>query len=196
MGYPFFRRKKKLIKPAYQIKVTLTIVISLIVYSIILGMLIFYPLWMELQSATSIYEKEKISYAILSLHKVLWPAVVVIAILVGIQVVFASHRVAGPIYRVERTLEELLRGNFHVRMRLRKGDEFRELEDVVNRLAECLQQTREQDGALHDELVRELKAIGSALEKEGGTDHARDRLNRLIERFSTEYAFSIGEKKG
>ncbi len=196
MGHPFFRRKKKLIKPAYQIKATLTIVISLIIYSIILGMLIFYPLWMELQSATSIYEKEMVSYAILSLHKVLWPAVVVIALLVGIQVILASHRVAGPVYRVERTLEELLKGNFHVRMRLRKGDEFRELEDVVNRLADHLQQRREQDMALHEELVRELKAIGSVLEKEGGTGHATDRLNRLIERFSTEDASSIGEKKG
>ena len=196
MGYPFFRRKRKLIKPAYQIKVTLTIVVSLIIYSVILGMLIFYPLWMELQSASSIYEKEKISYAILSLHKVLWPAVIVISLLVGIQVIFASHRVAGPIYRLEKTLEELINGNFSIRMRLRKGDEFKELEGVMNRLAEYLEGVKKRDEALHQELLGELKALKSSLEKEGVAEDTKQRLARLIERLATEDVFSPEEKRG
>ncbi len=196
MGYPLFRRKRKLIKPAYQLKVTLTIVISLMVYSIILGMLIFYPLWMELQSATSIYEKERISYAILSLHRVLWPAVIVISILVGLQVIFASHRVAGPVYRLEKTLEELARGNFSVRMKLRKNDEFKELETVINRLAEYLEGMKKRHLTLHREMLEELESLKAVIEKEGASADVKNRLNRLIERLSEDDSNSVEKKNG
>ena len=189
MGHPLFRRKKKLIRPAFQLRIAITIVVSLITYSVILGLLIFYPLWLELESAVSIYEKERISLAILSLHRVIWPAVVVVAVLVGVQVVLASHRIAGPVYRLDQTLRELIRGNFSVRMNLRKKDEFRELEDLVNELSEYLQSVRDRDRRLHAEVAKEMEDIVASVRK-GGNHEAADQLAELAERLKGVDSFA------
>src|SRR3989304_2711943 len=140
----FFRRRNKLINPRYQVKVAIAAAVSLFAYSIIFGALIFYPLSTQLSSGDG---NGMIAAEILALHKRLWPAVLLVALLVFIQVVLASHRVAGPIYRLEKALMELARGNYKERMRLRKGDQFREVEPIVNSLAESLEKA-ERSGAL------------------------------------------------
>lgn len=43
-----------------------------------------------------------------------------------------SHRIAGPLYRLERDLEELSSGDFSLTVRFRKGDEFQEIAEAMN----------------------------------------------------------------
>lgn len=45
-----------------------------------------------------------------------------------------SHRVAGPLYRLQQGLEGMTVGKFD-RLQFRQGDEFREFEGVTHRLA-------------------------------------------------------------
>ncbi|MFZ3073101.1 MAG: HAMP domain-containing protein [Thermodesulfobacteriota bacterium] len=151
-----FRRRNKVINPGYQLKVAFTVAISLLVYSFILGVVIFYPLFTQLSSQEG---NAAIAAEILALHKRLWPAVLVISILVFIQTIFASHRVAGPVYRLEKALEELARGNYKERVRLRKGDEFVEIEQLVNTLAESLGNAKAADAAARAGAVEMLKDI-------------------------------------
>ncbi|MBI4386761.1 MAG: methyl-accepting chemotaxis protein [Elusimicrobia bacterium] len=45
-----------------------------------------------------------------------------------------SHRLAGPIYRIKKTLEAVHRGESVSEVHLRERDEFKELADAVNRI--------------------------------------------------------------
>lgn len=45
---------------------------------------------------------------------------------------YLSHRIAGPLHRFEKTVEEARRGNLAHRAHLRKSDELRELEEPMN----------------------------------------------------------------
>lgn len=48
---------------------------------------------------------------------------------------FISHKMAGPVYRIKKTLQEAVDGNVDVtkiHFRLRKGDELKELVDALN----------------------------------------------------------------
>ncbi len=60
-------------------------------------------------------------------------AIMVILIVVGIGV---THRIAGPVYRVQRDIDRVLAGEKGVRVRFRKGDSFPELAEKVNQLIE------------------------------------------------------------
>jgi len=48
MRHPFFRRRRIIVKPTFQLKAALAVVAFLALYSFILGFLIFYPLQQEL----------------------------------------------------------------------------------------------------------------------------------------------------
>lgn len=66
-------------------------------------------------------------------------AIMVLVVVVGI---VSTHRVAGPIYRMESDIERVLSGESHARVRLRRGDAFPELADKVNELIERLDDAR------------------------------------------------------
>ena len=45
-----------------------------------------------------------------------------------------SHRIAGPLYRMEKELDERINGHKHGPIRLREKDEFKLLADKFNKL--------------------------------------------------------------
>lgn len=61
----------------------------------------------------------------------------VLSVLFGI---FYSHKLAGPIYRIEKTILKLINGSRNFRVQLRKKDEFKKLADTTNKLLEYTEQ--------------------------------------------------------
>jgi nitrogen fixation/metabolism regulation signal transduction histidine kinase len=52
--------------------------------------------------------------------------------------IFLSHRIAGPLYRLRKSMEEVAKGNFDQRINFRKADHFMELQDVFNEMIQYL----------------------------------------------------------
>ena len=50
----------------------------------------------------------------------------------------ASHRIAGPIYRIRKTMAEVTKGNMNVRVHLRDGDKLGEVADTFNEMMDSL----------------------------------------------------------
>jgi signal transduction histidine kinase len=59
------------------------------------------------------------------------PIILVLLWLVALEL---SHRVAGPLYRMEKELDEIIAGNKSAPIKLRKKDEFKILADKINKL--------------------------------------------------------------
>ena len=51
-----------------------------------------------------------------------------------------SHKMAGPIYRFEQTCKAVANGDFSQRVRLRKGDQFVELQDDFNKMMDRVEE--------------------------------------------------------
>jgi methyl-accepting chemotaxis protein len=66
-------------------------------------------------------------------------AIMVLMIVVGI---FMTHRVAGPVYRIESDIERVLAGEKGVRVHLRRHDSFPDLAEKVNQLIERIDNSR------------------------------------------------------
>ena len=63
---------------------------------------------------------------------------VIIGIAAIIMTLFASHKIAGPLYHIGRDIEELTSGNLRVRFILRGGDEIKELAGKLDEMAVSL----------------------------------------------------------
>ncbi len=88
-----------------------------------------------------------------------------------------SHRLAGPLYRVEKALHEIGQGDLTHRIKLRKNDQLEDLAQSLNRFA---QRMDDKLGVLR----RELDQVGAQFpdaSKPGDMTKLVDTINRLKE---------------
>jgi hypothetical protein len=57
--------------------------------------------------------------------------------------ILLSHGVAGPLYRIELTLDKLIQGEDVEYIHLRKDDELKELAEKINRLIPIVKKSKE-----------------------------------------------------
>ncbi len=81
-------------------------------------------------------------------------ALVLTLFLVGI---LATHRIVGPIHVVERMIEQVMAGQPITKRKLRRGDEFVDLFNQVNQLAEALTDERRHDVERVDRALQALQ---------------------------------------
>lgn len=135
-----YQRAKILINRRFQLKFAffvcswifaLSMVYPLIIFSLFEMFLKFVPQ----DSAQSLAHIKDIQGQVLFLLALLQLAVLLITFLISI---FLSHRIAGPIYRIKKAMEEISKGNFDQRVTLRKNDHFMELQDSFNEMSQHL----------------------------------------------------------
>ncbi len=67
---------------------------------------------------------------------ILIQTVAIVTILVGLATAFVtlfiSHRIAGPMYRFKRVIQQLIEGDFSAEFNIRSRDQLREIADLLN----------------------------------------------------------------
>lgn len=198
MKNTFFRRRKKIVNSSYQLKCAFRSICFLYIYSILFGAAIFIPLATDFSSATNLEEQAQIASTVLALHENIWPALIFISVLVFIGSILVSHRTAGPVYRLTMAVDELLKGNLKERIRLRKGDDFIEIETSFNRLADFLETAQEHDSNFHSTIKEKLVILSDLIQKEGISADGKsyDVLNSLIQKIGSHPdAFSFSKNQ-
>ena len=125
---------------------------------------------------------------ILSAH---WIFVVLAGLVVVVLAMFFTHRLAGPLFRFERSVGEMVKGNFAFRIHLRKRDEGKELAESMNQLMDMISSNVQEMRRLSDEIGDRLSQAGSekqdnveATVKEAGT--LNRRLREILYRFKLD----------
>jgi len=70
------------------------------------------------------------------LSKKIGSLLIFVVILAGVLEILYMHRIAGPIFRIERTLKEVAEGKSFSPIRLRRKDFFKTLAEAVNKFME------------------------------------------------------------
>lgn len=70
-------------------------------------------------------------------------SVLIVMLCFAILSVFITHRIAGPIYRINRELEKLINGQPDVNFRLRKKDELQSLSEKLQFLSDKIKHDKE-----------------------------------------------------
>ncbi len=89
--------------------------------------------WMP---ALSLKEQATGMQQLLFFAQTMWPALIALVLAAAAVSMYTSHRVAGPLYRLQQDAVQWKQGDLSLRVRLRKGDEkmLKELADLLNQV--------------------------------------------------------------
>lgn len=139
MSRPSFFKRTYLINRPLQFKYALMVGLVLIVMLLLVQ---FHTYW-TIQSIYPHVFSSLLGRQIKSLQYWMLINGAVYAAGVAVLSIFISHKIAGPMYRLERAIREILDSNDDSRrVTLREGDEFHSLAEQINRLLERLAQAR------------------------------------------------------
>ena len=111
---------------------------------------------------------------------------VVNAGVVGVLWLMAMHRIAGPIYRLRRSIEQFKSGIMPPPIHLRRGDEFMELINEFNVLMEYVQSGIKLDLEHLDRMVKSADSLNSAISKNESMDTAiREQMKNVLTELHT-----------
>lgn len=132
------KRKIYYIEKKFQTKYLLLTLLLLLTYTFAFLIILFAPYVLALFLDNPLAEKAEASKVMLILHRNIWPAIGAVIILFGAISIFVTHKIAGPLYRLKKSLSLITQGNLDVKITLRKGDDLKDLAEHVNMLVDEL----------------------------------------------------------
>lgn len=102
-------------------------------------------------------------------------AVVIMGVAAIMVTMYVSHRIAGPLYRMEKDIQEVAGGNLNKRFGLRSTDELKALAESLDAMVTGLRQN-----------IGAVKTAASELEKElaGEAKEKAEKLRKALDKFS------------
>jgi len=160
MPRPIFRRRKYIIQRGLQFRyIGLVFGLALIV-SIVTGWTVFATGWYFLgEKLASVYPQGRLIYVLRATNLALIRNLLLVSPLIFILGLLFSHRIAGPVYRISKTLEEITKGNLGLKIKLRKGDELVDLADMINNLTDNINKTIISDKDIAIKIEKDLEEI-------------------------------------
>lgn len=142
---PTNRRKSRLVNRQFQLGLAWRMLFVFLLLFAAGILLVFAPSMIGLITGKELAELESASQEFLTLHRRVWPAVLLVLAGVFVYTILVSHRIAGPIYRINAVLQAMLRGEYPKSVTLRKADHFHETAELLERLSRQLAGRREGD---------------------------------------------------
>ena len=110
--------------------------------------------------------------------------------------IFLSHRIAGPVYRFEKSVRAISSGDLSFQIKLRKTDELKDLADDINKMIGNLRSMVEEDKKIIKEVISVSDEIQGLVEKDNISKQALQKtrnklnlvtkeLNKTISRYKT-----------
>ena len=132
-------RGKYLIKTSMQLGLTLRFLFLIVIFSLFIGFEVYITIWPVVSGAIPQDLLDVvIDQIFFRLICFIFPVIFVIT---AFSIVL-SHRIAGPIYRLEKTFDRLIRGEDVEPIRLRRGDALKELVEKINSLITMVKQSK------------------------------------------------------
>jgi methyl-accepting chemotaxis protein len=154
--------RKQYIVDNMQYKILLIMVIYVLLGVLLAGIIMFFPSFMSLSADGT--EQVEAAKEILTLHKRLWPAIIVVTIIICGHSIFLFHRIFGPLYRFKKTMKDIIQGDVSCNIKLRKNDFLKEEEDVINEMITSLRKRLESLKGDNKQLNKALQDLFSDLE--------------------------------
>jgi methyl-accepting chemotaxis protein len=92
-----------------------------------------------------------------------------------------SHKFAGPIFKLEKSMDKVKKGDLTHKMYLREGDEFTQLAEIFNELVSEFRESVVLDRKLAKEIKSELEEIEPSLDAEtkGKVEAIKEKADKL-----------------
>lgn len=109
-------------------------------------------------------------------------------VVISIGTVFLTHKVAGPLFRFQKTFEDITNGNLATRVYLRKGDQAQEILPQLNAMIGSLDYSFSKLKLLKQKLFDELREQNVSSET---INEYEEHIAQELNRYQTSDAFKI-----
>lgn len=181
-------RRKRILISTLQLRLLALNLVYFCVILLVFAAFLLLPLMLHLRNASLEASAENLAAAngFLFLHRRLWPAVLVVLVLLALHSLIVSHRVAGPLYRFRRVFEAVTAGDLSARAMLRKHDYLVEEAEALNRMLAALAERTAGPGAQAAALRAALADLERARQRGAadGLDESIRRLSTLVDQLA------------
>ncbi len=156
----FFKRKKYIIKKGLQFRFVGIVFALALLASAVTGYTVFATGWTLLgEKLTNVYPQGRLIAIFRTTNMALARNLLFTSPFIFLLGFLFSHRIAGPVYRIEKTIYEISRGNLGLRIKLRKGDELWDLADIINDMTQNLDSSIGSNKALLLKIQKDLDQV-------------------------------------
>ncbi len=136
-------RKQYIVSKKFQLKYAGTILLLMFVTAGFCAYAIYYTTMISMgEKLANVYPQGQLVDIVNSVNLKILVSMLIVSPLILALGIFLSHKIAGPVYRIEKTIGKMAQGDFSDRITLRKGDEMKSLADSINKLADSLERSR------------------------------------------------------
>lgn len=179
-----YKRRQYIIAPAFQLKYVGLILALVFLTALACSYFVYYTVMLVLgDKLANVYPQGRLVSIVNMVNLRILLSMVFLIPLVFILGILASHKIAGPIYRIEKYLGSMTSGVLSEKLTLRKKDELVSLANGINLLADSVKTSiREEREHLEKSaaLIDALKKIAHSKSIDHGT------LENTIDKLSDE----------
>ncbi len=158
-----YKRHIYIINKGFQYKYIFIILSIMLITVFAVSFTTFYIIWSNIIKEYFFIPEasKKLADIFIKTSELLLIPLIILTIIFSITGVFYSHKIAGPLFRVKRICDELARGNLNQIVKFRKGDEFHDVADALNKVINGLKTLIKEDYtlSLHDALPIYRKSV-------------------------------------
>ena len=155
-----YKRHTYFIKTGLQLRYMGILTACMLTVAMSVGWIIYHTSWKQIINTPDLsIDKLYIIFENVN-NQLLWWILGFILIIAVISI-FVSHKIAGPVYRLEESTKLIASGDLTHRVHLRQGDELGDLQDAFNDMSESLSKMVYKDR----EIIERLAKTGDNLQK-------------------------------
>ena len=180
-----YKRTQYFVAKKFQLKYTGMILLLVSLTAVMCSYVIYYTMMLTMgDKLANVYPQGRlmsivnmVNFRILLTMRLVAPIVIMIGI-------YASHRIAGPIYRIEKFLGSMADGDLSMPLTLRRNDELVSLARGINMVIDSVKSTVKKEKAAISSIavsMENLRKLGASKAlNHAALDEALDKLNEEI----------------
>ena len=186
-----YRRKQYLVAKRFQLKYAGLILLLVLLTGILCSYVVYYTAILLLgDKLANVYPQGRLVSIVNMVNFRILLSLLIVAPFVVMIGIYASHRIAGPIYRIEKFLDSMAAGEFTSALTLRKNDELINLANGINRLTDSIKTSVRGQKAQLQKTSASLDNLKSVAESQpldkAMLDNAIDRLSEELNKVNRE----------
>lgn len=180
------RRRNYFIKKKFQCKVILRFCALVILGAVITGGCLYL---MSANTVTTAFVNSRLSivrtsdYILPILLGSSLISIAFISIATAVVIMFLSHRIAGPLFKIEKSVKEIGDGNLNLRINLRSTDEITEMAATINEMTKNIKDHMEGIKDRVDNLANQIDDLNSLLKENSSVStQVKNAIQELLKK--------------
>jgi len=161
---PMIRRKQYIVARRFQLKYVGLILALMFLTAAFCSYVVYYSSMLLLgEKLANVYPQGRLMAIVNTVNFRILLSMIYITPMIIVIGIFLSHKIAGPVFRIERTLNNMAEGDLSAILALRKGDEMTSLADAINRVTESTKSAVKDQKQRVATAINEINALKQAI---------------------------------